>query len=89
MTVNGVAWIGSESIHAKTSCNSAFFAALFAIEHPDVKAGFQAGQQAIYRDRRPESDMEVVRFISHFMADKPQRLAHNVGFLFGLYANKQ
>ncbi|GHO53749.1 hypothetical protein [Ktedonobacter robiniae] len=79
---------GSESIHAKTTCNSAFFPALFAIEHPDVKAGFQAGQQAIYRDTRPESDMEVVRFISDFMADEPRRLAYNVGFWFGLYANK-
>lgn len=61
----------------------------FDIEHPDVKAGFQAGQQAIYRDTRPESDVELAQFVSDFMADSSHRLTYNVGFLLGLYAQKQ
>lgn len=60
----------------------------FTIEHPDIKAGFQAGQQAIYRDTRPDSDIELARFVGDFMADETQRLAYNVGFLLGLYAQK-
>ncbi|GHO52372.1 hypothetical protein [Ktedonobacter robiniae] len=57
----------------------------FNLEHPEVRAGFQAGQQAIYRDTRPITDIELVTFIRDFMADESQRLAYNVGFLFGLY----
>lgn len=58
----------------------------FDPEHPDVKAGFQTGQQAIYRDTRPTSDMELVTFVRDFMQDEPKRLAYNLGFFFGLYA---
>ncbi|EFH90310.1 hypothetical protein [Ktedonobacter racemifer] len=57
----------------------------FDIEHPDVKAGFRTGQQAIYHDTRPDTDMELVKFMRDFMADEAQRLAYNVGFLLGLY----
>lgn len=57
----------------------------FDIEHPDVLAGFRAGQQAIYRDTRPDTDIDLVTFVRDFMSDESQRLAYNVGFLLGLY----
>ncbi|EFH87644.1 hypothetical protein [Ktedonobacter racemifer] len=60
----------------------------FDIEHPDVQAGFQAGKQAVYRDTRPVTDMELVTFIRDFMSDSSHRLAYNIGFLFGLYAQE-
>lgn len=60
----------------------------FNIEHPDVKAGFEVAQQTIFRDTRPVSDMELVQFVRDFTSDDPQRMAYNVGFLFGLYAGK-
>lgn len=60
----------------------------FNIDHPDVKAGFQAGQNAIYRDTRPITDIELVTLVRDFTHDESQRLAYNIGFLFGLYAKK-
>lgn len=59
----------------------------FPIEHPDVQAGFENGKQAVYRETRPETDMELVTFLRDFMQE-PQRLAYNFGFLLGLYATK-
>lgn len=60
----------------------------FAVEHPDVQAGFDAGKQAVYRETRPETDMELVQLVRDCVADSTHPLQYHVGFLFGLYATK-
>lgn len=60
----------------------------FDLTHPDVQAGFQTGQQAVYRDTRPDTDMELVQLVRDCVADNTHPLQYHVGFLFGLYATK-
>ena len=60
----------------------------FDIENPDVKAGFEVGQDDIYYSTRPKTDVEFANLIRDLLADNPARLMYNVGFLLGLYRQK-
>lgn len=60
----------------------------FDIEHPEIQVGFQTGQQAVYRDTRPDTDIELVQLVNDCVTDHSHTLAYSVGFLFGLYAGK-
>jgi hypothetical protein len=57
----------------------------FPIEHPEVKRGFEQGQNPEYQSTKPVTDAELVGLVSDFLKDDEQRLAYNLGFLMGLY----
>jgi hypothetical protein len=57
----------------------------FDIENPDMQNGFEEGRNPNYQAVRPASDTEMVSFIQDFIEDSKDRLAYNIGFLFGLF----
>jgi hypothetical protein len=59
----------------------------FELSDTDVQAGYDAARKTdIYRMVRPQTDEDFVGLLQDFYDEGRERLAYNVGFLFGLYA---
>jgi hypothetical protein len=61
----------------------------FDLEDPNMKRGFEQGQSQEYQTIKPTSDTELVSLIWDFLKDDEERLAYNIGFLFGLYKQQE
>ena len=57
----------------------------FNIENSDMQSGFEEGKNPDYQSIKPASDAELITLIEDFFEDGKDRLAHNIGFLFGLF----
>ncbi|GHO83977.1 hypothetical protein [Dictyobacter formicarum] len=61
----------------------------FDITDPDMKRGFENGQDRRYEDTRPITDYGFVDFIEEFLhLGGNKRLKYNIGFLLGLYIKR-
>lgn len=59
----------------------------FELADSEVRAGYDAARKTdIYRTTRPQTDEDFVGLLQDFYEEGRERLAYNVGFLFGLYA---
>jgi hypothetical protein len=58
----------------------------FDLVSDDMKEGFAMGREYRFQDTKPTTDRELVELIQDFINDDNNRLAYNIGFLLGLYA---
>jgi hypothetical protein len=61
----------------------------FELADSEVQAGFDAARKSdIYLHTRPQTDEDFVGLLRDFYNEGRERLAYNVGLLFGLYAKQ-